>query len=78
MRMDPVLVLFFPYLKMINSLACQVKNCASCQEDGKICNRCLDGYTLNNKNECHLNTNNPNPNPNPNPNQANQSCRTML
>ena len=56
--------------KSVNSLACQLENCALCTEDGSTCILCLNGYSLNDQNECHLNSENPN--------QTNQSCKTLL
>ena len=52
---------------MINFLGCHVDNCASCKEDGKICDLCLNGYILNDQNECHSNK----------PNQTQQSGNNM-
>jgi len=45
--------------------------CESCNlNESPQCLQCKDGYSLNDKNECHLNMNNPS--------QPHQSCKTML
>jgi len=71
--MDIVRVKFFSFTLISNfpkvDSGCSIAHCSSCS-DPTTCTQCEEGYTLNNQNECHLNSNNPS--------QPNQACKTML
>ena len=63
-----------PFQFLISSIpkvdsGCSVAHCSSCS-DPTECLQCEQGYTLKDRNECHLNLDNPS--------QPNQSCKTIL